>query len=176
MYARLDAALDPEAVCIGPRVVGTQQSIQEDYRDNAVFLYDTLQARNLVLPQTFSSLPFANFCTFKEFNCDDHLLQGTDVSNWTALDYVAVPATLRQNVHFEGSIFQQLMNSRHLPVSFYIQDQFSHSSPPQKDCSQLEHFSSAVEARLLDETSNTAILPHKADHYYAAYTGGSCPN
>ena len=178
--ARLGSDLDPESDYIGPHVVGERQSIQDEDRDNAIFLYDTLQAHNLTLPQTFSTLPFAKLCTYKELTCDDHLLQGTDVRNWTTLDYVAVPIGLRKAVRFEGSIFQQLINSRHLPVTFSIQTQFDPvakpPSVPKKDYSNLEHFSAAVESKLLDETSNTVILPHKTEQLYIAYTDGSCPN
>ena len=58
LNARLDSQLDPTSDYIGPAVIGRRSSLQDDDRDNAVYLLDFLSANNLSLPQTFSDLPF----------------------------------------------------------------------------------------------------------------------
>ena len=46
--------------------------------------------------------------------CQDHLLESTNVGQWTAIYYVMVPPSVRREIFFKGSIFQQITNSRHL--------------------------------------------------------------
>ena len=47
--------------------------------------------------------------------CQDPLLTGSDVADWTTLDYALSPSHLRDVIHVEGAKFQQLINSRHIP-------------------------------------------------------------
>ena len=180
LNSRLDAGIDDEEAHIGSAVVGQRQSIQDDSRDNAIYLYDTLQAHSLILPQTFTKLSFSKRCTYKEMGCEDHLLKGTSVKDWTALDYVAVPPRLRDVLTIYGSTFQQLINTRHLPLSFGIKTHFlpsvASTAPPKKDFTDLTLFSEKVETTLLKETNNSYNLPPKCPNHYVAYTDGSCPN
>ena len=156
LNSRLATDVDEDETHIGPAVIGQRQSIQDETRDNAIYLYDTLQAHSLRLPQTFAQLPFSKRCTYKEMSCEDHLLRGTSVSDWTALDYAAAPQ-LREVLTIYGT-FQQLINTRHLPLSCGIKTQFypsvTSSTPPKKDYSDLAQFSDAVETALLKETNS----------------------
>ena len=51
--------------------------------------------------------------------CQDPLLTGSEISDWTTLDYALSPPHLREVFRFEGAQFQQLINSRHLPLVFH---------------------------------------------------------
>ena len=118
--SRLDANIDPTNTQVGPHVIGRRQTIPEPERDNAIYLMDFLD----YLPQTFADIPFRRRVTYKEMTCTDPALVAEDVLHWTTLDYLVIPQTLRQTVTFSGSIFQQFINSRHLPLVFTAQTQY----------------------------------------------------
>ena len=114
----MDANIDPTYTQVGPHVIGRRQTIPKPERDNAIYLTDFLEAHGCFLPQTVSDLPFRKRATYKEMTCIDHSLLTDDVHQWTILDYLIVPQALRQTVTLAGSIFQQFMNTRHLPLVF----------------------------------------------------------
>ena len=76
--------------------------------------------------------------------CADHSLLTEDVHQWTTLDYLIVPQALRQTITFTGSIFQQLINTRHLPLVFTSQTQHLQKPPAARwnryDYTQLSTF------------------------------------
>ena len=125
LNARLDEQLDPEQDFIGPNVWGKRQSIDDPLRDNAVCLLDFLQAHLLILSQTFSSLPSDKLVTYKEMTTTTHLLENFEVTDWTALDYAACTHPAHVDLTFKGSIFQQLINTWHLPLYFTYRTSFS---------------------------------------------------
>ena len=180
--SRLDVHLDPDSNRIGPFVVGQRQSLQEDDRDNALFLFQFLEMFDLYLPQTFSPLPFSRRATYKEMTCEDHLLHTEDVKQWTALDFLVLPSALSSSVTFTGSHFQQAVNTRHLPLTFTVR---THRLPPpvpaeapKRDFTQLGAFYDAVETQVLSLTGNHMTPPINSDpsFFVVAYTDGSCPN
>ena len=109
---------EPKNTQVGPHVIGRRQTIPEPARDNAIHLMDFLEAHGCYLPQTFADIPFRRRVTYKEMTCTDHALVAEDVLHWPTLDCFVIPQILRQTVTFSGSIFQQFINSRHLPLVF----------------------------------------------------------
>ena len=116
--------MDPEQDFIGPNVRGKRQSRDDPLRDNAVYLLDFLQSHILSLPQTFSTLPSDKLVTYKEMTTTTHLLDDFAVTDWTALDY-AVSTHPVYDLTFKGSIFQQVINTRHLPLLFTYRTSFT---------------------------------------------------
>ena len=178
--SRLDANIDPTYTQVGPQVVGRRQTIPEPERDNAIHLMDFLEAHGCYLPQTFSDLPFRQKVTYKEMTCADHTLLAEDVQQWTALDYLVLPQSLRQVVTFSGSIFQQLINTRHLPLTFTIQTQYLQKPPEARrsryDYTQLSTLYECVETSLLSITGHEFPSTDLTQPRIIAYTDGSCPN
>ena len=178
--SRLDANIDPTHVQAGPQVIGRRQSIPEPERDNAIFLMDFLEAHGCYLPQTFSELPFKRLVTYKEMTCTDHTLHTEDVLQWTTLDYLIIPQVLRSTVQFLGNTFQQLVNSRHLPITFSIQTQHLQQPPLSRrarhDFTQLSSYYSEIEKSLLSLSNNEFPPSNPALPCIIAYTDGSCPN
>ena len=148
---------------VGPHVVGVRASISDDDRDNATMLYDFLQSHNFTLPQTFTQLPCRQSVSYKETTCSDHLLAGDNPRDWTTLDYLMCPPSLREVLSFRGSIFQQAINSRHLPLSFNLRTRYlpvsKTSLPPKKDYRSMSDFYGLVEHSLLASTDNSFLLP-----------------
>ena len=149
LNARLDTALDKERIHIGPTVVGQRISVPDADRENAVYLLDFLQANNFILPETFADLPFKKKVTYKEVQCSDPLISQESVQDWTALDHVAVPPKIQEVLTVSGSIFQQLVNSRHLPLSIHLRTKFlpirQDQAPPKRDFRLLASFYDKVE-------------------------------
>ena len=52
--------------------------------------------------------------------CRDPLLQDPNIEDWTTLDYVVAPVGMKREIKIKGSIFQQAVNSRHLPLLFQV--------------------------------------------------------
>ena len=127
--ARLDPNIDPTQQHVGPHVVGKRQTILDIERDNALHLIDLLEGHGLELPQAFQDLPLKRRVSYKEMNCQDHLLETANITDWTTLDYAILPPSLRQSITFRGNIFQQLVNSRHLPLLFSLQTRFQPALP-----------------------------------------------
>ena len=161
--ARLDPNIDRTQQHVGQYVVGKRQTILDIERDNALHLIDLLEGHGLELPQTFQDLPLKRRVSYKEMSCQDHLLETANITDWTTLDYAILPPSLRQFITFEGNIFQQLVNSRHLPLLFSLQTQFQPAPPKQshhkKDYTDLASFYTTIETALLDKTDNTFSFP-----------------
>ena len=119
--ARLDPNIDPTQTHVGPHVVGRRQTIPDTERDNALLFIDLLESHGLEAPQTFCS-SFQAASSYKEMTCQDPLIEHTDVADWTTLDYALAPPNFRDAFTFEGSKFQQLVNSRHLPPHILLKD------------------------------------------------------
>ena len=120
--SRLDANIDTTYTQVGPHVVGRRQTIPEPERDNAIHLMDFLEAHGCYLPQTFSDLPFRKKVTYKEMTCADHTLLTEDVQQWTTLDYLIVPQSLRQVVSFFREYFSATYKYQTPPVDLYHTD------------------------------------------------------
>ena len=125
-------------------MVGQRISVPDLDTDNAVYLLDCLQANHFILPQTFADLPCKKRVTYKEMQCSDPMLARENVQDWTTLDYVAVPPKINDVLTISGSIFQQLINSRHLPLSMHLRTKFlpisSEKTPPKRDFRSLASF------------------------------------
>ena len=182
LNARLDFHLDPSQEYVGPAVVGRRSSLQDDDRDNAVFLIDFLTPNNLILPQTFADLPFRKRVTYKEMTCSDHLCLTDDVREWTTLDSILLPPPLKDSFSFTGSIFQQLVvvNSRHLPLSCHFRANYlpikPPSSVPEKNFKEMSRFFESIKNDLLAKSGNSATFDAPPRRSVIAYTDGSCPN
>ena len=178
--ARLDPNIDPTQQHVGSHVVGKRQTILDIERDNALHLIDLLEGHGLELPQTFQDLPLQRRVSYKEMSCQDHLLETANITDWTTLDYAILPPSLRQSVTFRGNIFQQLVNSRHLPLLFSLQTHFQPAPPKQmhqrKDYTDLVPFYNSIETALLDKTDNAFTFSSPPSRTIVAYTDGSCPN
>ena len=178
--SRLDEFLDPDMDHIGPQVWGRRQSIEDSDRDNALYLLDLMQSQLLLLPQTFTDLPDSRKVTYKEMTSATDGLEDLDVSNWTTLDYCSVTRPIFPDIYFKGSVFQQLINSRHLPLLFTYRSSFSPRLPlpqePKLDYTQTSQFYDAVETDLLQSTANSVCSHATTNHVLVAYTDGSCPN
>ena len=178
--ARLDSALDDDSDHIGPHVWGKRQSIPDPDRDNAIFLMEFLQSHLLIIPQTFSDLPPSRLVSYKEMTSATDFLEDFTVSDWTTLDYASVSHPVFCDFTFKGSQFQQLINSRHLPLFFSYSSSFnptqSSKSDPKLDFSQTSDFYSAVETSLLSSVGNSTCSLPATDSTLVAYTDGSCPN
>ena len=112
--------------------------------------------------------------------CSDPLISQESVQDWTALDYVAVPPKIQEVLTVSGSIFQELVNSRHLPLSIHLRTKFlairQDQAPPKRDFRLLASFYDKVESTLLAKTDNTFDFPSPSTRTLIAYTDGSCPN
>ena len=172
--AGLDAKIDPVQNHIGPQVIGARASINDDDRDNAILLFELLQSHNLTLPQTWKLV------SYKETTCSDHLLNGEDAKDWAALDDLLCPISLRNTLSFQGSVFQQAINSRHLPLSFHLRTRYlpiaKQIQPPKTDYRSMAQFFTALEKSFLTATENSFTAPTTSSHNIIAYTDGSCPN
>ena len=180
LNARLDSALDKDKAHIGPTVVGQHISVPDLDRDNAVYLLDFLQANHFTLPQTFIDLPFKKRVTYKEMQCSDPMITHENVQDWTTLDYVAIPPKINDVLTISGSIFQQLINSRHLPLSMHLRTKFlsisSDKTPPKRDFRSLASFYDQIQSALLSKTDNSLDFSSPSSKTLIAYTDGSCPN
>ena len=178
--SRLDEFIDPDMDHIGPQVWGKRQSIEDTDRDNALYLLEFLRSHLLLLPQTFTDLPDARKVTYKEMTSPSDGLNDLDVSNWTTLDYGSVTHPIFPDIYFKGSIFQQPINTRHLPLLFTYRSSFAPRLPlkqdPKLDYSQTSKFYEAVETDLLQSTGNSVCSQATTDQVPVAYTDGSCPN
>ena len=65
--------------------------------------------------------------------CQDPLIEHTDVADWTTLDYALAPPHFRDVFTFEGSKFQQLVNSRHLPSFSLLKTRFPRADISKRD-------------------------------------------
>ena len=189
--ARLDEQFDLEQDCIGPHVWEKRQSFDDPLRDNAVYLLDFLQSHILLLPQTFATLPSAKLVTYKEMTTTTtttatttttptHLLDDFAVTDWTALDYALSTHPFYADLTFKGSIFQQVVNTRHLPLLFTYRTSFTPPtetfSVPKLDYSFTFEFFNLIESELLQLTRNQLLNAPTSGIYVVAYRDGSCPN
>ena len=167
---------------IGPQVWGKRQSTDDSDRDrdNALYLLDFTQSHLLLLPQTYTDLPDARKVSYKEMTSSTDCLDDFDVSDWTTLDYNAVSHPIFPDITFKGSLFQQLINSRHLPLLFTYRSSFAPKLPlrmePKLDYSRTAQFYDAVEHDLLQSTGNSVCSTATTSQVLVAYTDGSCPN
>ena len=70
--------------------------------------------------------------------CQNPLIEHTDVADWTTLDYALAPPHFRDAFTFEGSKFQQLVNSRRLPLIFSLKTRVI-PFPPKADISKRDY-------------------------------------
>ena len=122
--SRRDKKLDPENDHIGPHVPGKRQSIDDPLRDNAICMLDFPQSHILLLPQTYSDLPPQQQVTYNEMTTTTHFLEDFEVTDWTTLDYAASFHPVFADLTFKGSLFQQIVNTRHLPLLFSYRSSF----------------------------------------------------
>ena len=139
-----------------------------------------MQSHLLLLPQTFADLPSENLVSYKEMTSTTDHLDDFSVTDWTTLDYASITHPIFCDFQFKGSHFQQLVNTRHLPLVFSFSSSFVSSPPahidPKLDFSRTSDFYRSVESSLLASTNNsTCSLPHTSSTLIA-YTDGSCPN
>ena len=124
-------------------------------------------------------LPVAQRVSYKEMTCQDPLLQEPQVEDWTTLDYVIAPVGMKQDIAIKGSVFQQAVNTRHLPLIVQlctrIPNKISPQSEPKLDFSNTSEYFAQVEADLLNMVGNSFELP-PSENYCEAFTDGSCPN
>ena len=81
---------------------------------------------------------------------------------------------------FKGSIFQQVINTRHLPLLLTCRTSFT---PPTKtlsvtklDYAFTSEFYNLIESELLQLPHNQLLTTPTSGIYFVAYTDGSCPN
>ena len=138
--------------------MGGSQSIDDSERDNALYLLDFLQSHLLILPHTFVDLPSSRKVSYKEMTSSTDSPDDFDVTDWTTVDDAAVSHPIFPYITFEGSIFQQLIDSRHLPLFFVYRSSFLPKTPvthvPKLDYSLTSDFYAAVETSLLSSTGN----------------------
>ena len=115
----------PRTRPIGPNVRGKRHSIEDPQRDNAVYMLDFLQSHILLLPQTCSRFPPSKQVTYKEMTTTTHFLDDFTVTDWTTLDYAASSHQVYADLSFKGSFFQQIINTRHLPLLFTYRSSFN---------------------------------------------------
>ena len=116
--------------------------------------------------------------------CTDHSLENPSTDTWAALDHVLITTALSEAFSFSGSIFQQMINTRHLPSYGVLSCQYPERSPPvaepKLDYSNTKSFYHALEADLLSLTNNQMPDPPSPEYppslFVVAYTDGSCPN
>ena len=108
------------------------------------------------------------------------LLDDFEVTDWTTLDYASVSHPIFPDFTFKGSIFQQIVNSRHLPLLFTYRSFFTpktrYTPEPKLDYSQTSEFYSAIETRLLSSTGNVTCSSSTTGQFLVAYADGSCPS
>ena len=150
--SRLDSFIDPDQDHIGSHVWGKRRSIEDTERDNALYLLDFMQSHLLLLPQTFVDVPNARKVSYKEMTSTTDVLEDFEVTDWTTLDYCATSHPIFPDISFKGSIFQQLVNTRHLPLLFTYRSTCSARLPiqtePKLDYSRTSQFYEALEADL----------------------------
>ena len=178
--ARLDSSLGHDHDHIGPQVWGKRQSISDPDRDNAVYLMEFMQSHLLLLPQTYSDLPSSKLVSYKEMTSTTDFLDDLSVSDWTTLDFASVTHPVLCDFQFKGSHFQQLINTRHLPLIFSHASSFVPQAPtrsdPKFDFSRSADFYEAVESSLLASANNSTCSLARTTTHLIAYTDGSCPN
>ena len=86
---------------------------------------------------------------------------------------------MKTEISIKGSIFQQTVNTRHLPLVIQVYTRIpsktSLKTEPKLDFSHTKDFYAQVEAELLHSVGNSFELPF-SNHYCEAFTDGSCPN
>ena len=182
--ARLAQEMDRDVPGLGPNVWGKRQALQDEDRDNAVYLQGFLNAHSLIHAPSQTQLPPRQLVTYKEMTCTDHLSTDPHTDNWAALDHILITTALSEAFKFSGSIFQQMINTRHLPSHGTLSCQYPERSPPvtapKLDYSNTKSFYSALEADLLALTDNNMPDPPSPENppsfFVVAYTDGSCPN
>ena len=128
--ARLAQEMDRDAPGLGPNVWGKRQALQDADRDNAVYLQEFLNTYSLIHAPSQTQLPPRQLVTYKEMTCTDHSLENPSTDNWAALDHVLITTALSAAFKFSGSLFQQMINTRHLPVHGVLSCQYPERSPP----------------------------------------------
>ena len=182
--ARLAQEMDRDTPGLGPNVWGKRQALQDADRDNAVYLQDFLNTYSLIHAPSQTQLPPRQLVTYKEMTCTDHSLNDPSIDNWAALDHVLITTALSEAFKFSGSLFQQMINTRHLPSYGILSCQYPERSPPviapKLDYANTKTFYSALEADLLALTDNHMPDPPSPEcpscFFVVAYTDGSCPN
>ena len=113
--ARLAQEMDRDVPGLGPNVWGKRQALQDADRDNAEYLKDFLNTYSLIHTPSHTQLPPRQLVTYKEMTRTDHSLNDPSTDNWAALDHVLITTALSEAFKFSGSLFQQMINTRHLP-------------------------------------------------------------
>ena len=94
--------------------------------------------------------------------CSDHLCHTEDVHEWTTFDYILLPPSLIDSFSFTGSIFQQLINSRHLPLSFHLRANYlspqSSVAVPKKKNGEMSQFFESIEHDFLAKSGNSTTF------------------
>ena len=114
---------------LGSNVWGKRQALQDADRDNAAYLQEFLNTQHLLFHPFACSKP-AQLVAYKEMTCADHSLENPSTDNWAALDHVLVTTALSAVFRFSGSIFQQMINTRHLPSYGVLSCQYPERSSP----------------------------------------------
>ena len=107
-------------------------------------------------------------------------LDDFSVSDWTTLNFASVTHPIFCDLQFKGCHFQQLINTRHLPLIFSYSNSFVPQPParsePKPDFSQSSAFYAAVETSLLASTNNSVCSLPQTSSFLVSYTDSSCPN
>ena len=139
-----------------------------------------MQSYLLLLPQLFVDVPNARKVSYKEMTATTDMFEDFEITDWTILDYCATSYPIFPDIIFKGSIFQQLINSRHLPLLFTYRSIFSARLPfqtePKLDYSQTSQFYEALEADLLASTGNNIYSSPTTTDVLVIYRDDSCPN
>ena len=126
------------------------------------------------------SLPLYKVGTFlSPVTCQDPLLSDPRVEDWATLDYILALLGVKTEISIKGSVFQQAVNTRHLPLIMQICGRIPSKTPtktePKLDFSHTSKFYAQVEAELLHMVGNSFELIF-SDRYCEAFTDCSCPN
>ena len=114
--ARLAQEMDRDVPGLGPNVWGKRQALQDEDRDNAVYLQDFLNTHSLIHAPSQTQLPPCQLVTYKEMTCTDHLLKDPHTDNWAALDHILITTALSEA--FKFSRFSFSTDDQHPPSAF----------------------------------------------------------
>ena len=169
LNSRLDGLIDPDQDHIGPHVWGQRQSIEDPHVTMPYTVYDLMQSHLLMLPKTYQELPSSKLVSYKEMTSTTDFLEDFEVTDWTTLDYGVASHPIFSDLQFSGSIFQQAVNSRHLPLLFRYRTTFlpisSGPPAPRLDYSHTEEFYASVEASLLQSIGCTLCNENSMGQY-----------
>ena len=64
--------------------------------------------------------------------CADPTLDNPTVENWAALDHILLATPLSESFTYGGSVFQQMVNSRHVPIYGVLSCRYPERPPVDK--------------------------------------------